>query len=198
MVLLDALTYYDKSGFANTAPKGSRVNGKSNLRGLWWTKLGGPPFVGPARRSSVIHDVLVARALEVGGKRGQLMRHRADDIFYESMIFDGVGPFKAYVMYRAVRLGAILCASMLLCIMIHTGCRTVERTIRNEHNRTIEKVARPVAREEAAKAVAEHQEKVVGLLMKWAPWVLVGGGGSALGVGGLKKFLRNWNHGAGV
>jgi len=57
----------------------------------------------PFGRAGVLHDYLYRKQLVCGKS---ITRKQADTIFYEAMISDGVSKLVAYVMYKAVRIGA--------------------------------------------------------------------------------------------
>jgi len=93
MRLLESVVYCDSEGRLWTAPKGSVVDGASIPRFFW--RFIGSPFVGKYRKASVIHDVYC-----VTKERPHKDTHR---MFYEAMLASGVGRFKAWVMYSAVK-----------------------------------------------------------------------------------------------
>jgi hypothetical protein len=86
---------YDNSSFTITAKKGFTTDFASIPR-IAWTIIGSPAM-GRYTSSSVIHDVLYATEA--------LSRKECDDLFLEMLEIDGVGYFKRYMMYWAVRAG---------------------------------------------------------------------------------------------
>jgi len=90
----------DRYGITICAPAGFVFDFASIPRMFW--RVVGSPATGLYRRASVIHDYLCVHGAELGISRAQ-----ADSIFYEAMLCNGVGLFKAWVMYRAVRLNSI-------------------------------------------------------------------------------------------
>lgn len=93
MILVEEFTFRDKAGVFWNAPIGSVINGASIPRVLW-TALSSP-FCGQYRRASVIHDVFCQQK-----NRPHKAVHK---MFYEAMLCSGVSPFKAKIMYAAVR-----------------------------------------------------------------------------------------------
>lgn len=69
----------------------SRTPGILVVRALYWT-----PFVGNARRASVLHDYYVDTQKESDSETHKM--------FYEAMLTDGVEEWKADIMYEAVKL----------------------------------------------------------------------------------------------
>lgn len=63
---------------------------------LFWNLIGSP-FTGKYRVASLVHDALYASE--------GLDRKKCDEVFLDLMEQDGVGYFKRYAMYWAVRLG---------------------------------------------------------------------------------------------
>jgi hypothetical protein len=93
-VLVDDLTY-ENITYRITAKKGFTTDFASIPR-IAWTLIGSPAM-GRYTSSSVIHDVLYATE--------SLGRKECDDLFLEMLEVDGVGYFKRYAMYWAVRAG---------------------------------------------------------------------------------------------
>jgi hypothetical protein len=94
MVLLDDFEFVDDDGKSWVAPTGSFIDGASIPEILWSTN--GSPFVGDYRRASVLHDVHCSLRTEP---------HKAvHRMFYDAMLCDGVGSFRAKKMFAAVRL----------------------------------------------------------------------------------------------
>lgn len=75
--------------------KGFEYDGASIPKIFWW--LIGSPFSGKYRLAATVHDALYATQL--------LSKDKADDIFYNIMIEDGVSKWKALLMYSAVKAG---------------------------------------------------------------------------------------------
>lgn len=103
MVLESELTFTDAAGREWTAPAGARLNGATIPRALWTSV--GPPFVGPYRRASVVHDYFVG---ENGNPKPptQEARSEADRMFYEACLFDGCSKRFAATLYAGVRFGS--------------------------------------------------------------------------------------------
>ena len=88
------VTFIDHRHCRWIAPAGSVIDGASIPR-FFWRFIGGP-FSGRYRRASVIHDVYcVTRSMP---------SPRVHAMFYAAMRADGVGAFKAGLMWLAVRL----------------------------------------------------------------------------------------------
>jgi hypothetical protein len=92
-VLLE-ITYTDPRGRIWTVPEMFVTDGASIPRVLW--PLIGSPFTGPYRVPAVLHD---AAYCCVG-----LTKEDADLMFYEAMLEKGLGRFRAWLMYSAVKL----------------------------------------------------------------------------------------------
>lgn len=97
------LNFIDASGKRWTAPAGTATDGAS-IPSLFEALIGGadsPEF----REASAIHDAYCGRgneALPVYQSRGWRAVHRS---FYDALIVNGVGEFRAKVMFVAVYLG---------------------------------------------------------------------------------------------
>jgi len=92
MRLLADVVFLDSYGITWEAPAGSKVDGASIPRFFW--RVMGSPFTGRYRRASVVHDVYCAK---------QARPHRSvHRMFHEAMRADGVGRFRAWLMYQAV------------------------------------------------------------------------------------------------
>jgi len=193
MVMLSDLTFYSVNGKNYTINKGQRFNGKSVPRLLWWTYLGGSPYTGKGRKSAPIHDALCGSAAQMQTRKlRKHYRHEADTVFYEMLEHLGVGQIKTRAMFTAVRIGSLACLMVMLFV---SGCSTVERTVRREAERKIAKVARPIAQEETEKAISKLKENATDWVLKWSPWILVGGGGTGVLGGKLRSALKR--HGVG-
>ena len=93
MELLQRLTYTDSNGRKWSAPKGMMIDGASIPWFLW--RAIGSPYTGKYRRASVIHDAHCTLK-----ERPSPEVHA---MFYEAMLDDGTAPWKARVMWLAVR-----------------------------------------------------------------------------------------------
>lgn len=76
------------------APAGTMTDGASIPRTLWI--ISGAPLQGPYRNGAVIHDAYY----QMHGES----RFRVDKMFYEAMLFGGTPGWKAWLMFKAVRL----------------------------------------------------------------------------------------------
>ena len=92
--LRDDLTYVN-SKYRITAKAGMETDFASIPRAFW--SVIGSPAMGRYTSSSVIHDILYMTEA--------IGRKEADDLFLEMLKVDGVGYFKRYSMYWAVRAG---------------------------------------------------------------------------------------------
>ena len=91
-VLLEKETAFSL-GYRITINKGFDFDGASISKPLW--SIIGSPFTGNYVRAALFHDGLYACCT--------LDRKLSDDIFLDLMKEDGVGYFKRYSMYLAVR-----------------------------------------------------------------------------------------------
>lgn len=92
MRVLEDVTYTDKNGVVWTAKADSIVDGASIPRFCWY--FIGSPFVGLYRRPSVIHDVYC--------ENKEMPWKLVHACFKEMMLFEGVHPHKAKLMFDAV------------------------------------------------------------------------------------------------
>ena len=84
---------YETEGMTIQVGKGFDFDGASVPQALW--SFGLSPMAGGYQRSATLHDALYA---------GEIFdRSICDDLFLEAMGSDGVGYFKRYAMYWAVR-----------------------------------------------------------------------------------------------
>lgn len=95
MELIANFAFIDDNGLEWLAPKGSIVDGSSIPR-LFWA-LVGSPFVGKHRRASIIHDVYCRTK-----SRPHKQVHK---MYYDAIRVDGVGRFKAKIMYWGIKIG---------------------------------------------------------------------------------------------
>ena len=91
-ILLEKETAFSL-GYRITIDKGFDFDGASISKPLW--SIIGSPFTGNYVRAALFHDGLYAGEV--------LDRKVCDDIFLDLMKEDGVGYFKRYSMYLAVR-----------------------------------------------------------------------------------------------
>ena len=91
-ILLEKETAFSL-GYRITIDKGFDFDGASISKPLW--SIIGSPFTGNYVRAALFHDGLYACCT--------LDRKLSDDIFLDLMKEDGVGYFKRYSMYLAVR-----------------------------------------------------------------------------------------------
>ena len=68
---------------------------------LFWTFL---PYWGKYGKAAVLHDYIYQRHNYIMNALYLVTRVWADTIFYEAMLVGGTKPWKAWVMYKAVRL----------------------------------------------------------------------------------------------
>lgn len=92
MRLHEPFTFIDSVGHTWEVPAGTIVDGASIPR-VFWTSIG-PPFVGPYRRASVIHDYFCEAK-----NRPWRDVHK---MFFEASLAAGVPELKAKIMYAAV------------------------------------------------------------------------------------------------
>lgn len=94
--LLADYIWEDSRGHNWIAKEGTICDGASIPRPAWW--LIGSPFTGKYRNAAIPHDAYYM------DHRGRT-RLEVDKAFYEQMREDGVGRFKAWLIYKAVRIG---------------------------------------------------------------------------------------------
>jgi len=109
--LVEDFVFIDKAGIKHTAREGLHFDGKSTPRGLWWTRIAGPPLVGKARYAAVIHDQERADVRAFFAKTGDKeaaaqLAFLADRAYLEGMECSGVWAFKRKIQYKAVRAGS--------------------------------------------------------------------------------------------
>eukprot|EP00521_Asterionellopsis_glacialis_P006980 CAMPEP_0195290248 /NCGR_PEP_ID=MMETSP0707-20130614/6188_1 /TAXON_ID=33640 /ORGANISM="Asterionellopsis glacialis, Strain CCMP134" /LENGTH=116 /DNA_ID=CAMNT_0040350349 /DNA_START=222 /DNA_END=572 /DNA_ORIENTATION=+ len=98
IMLLENFTFIDKKGLTWMAPKGEPIDGATIPKMLW--PVAGSSFVGDCHRASVIHDIYYY----------PYYRHLASSkdmrkVFYEACLTDGVKPWKAGLVYEAIKIG---------------------------------------------------------------------------------------------
>ncbi len=93
MTLTAPLIYLDSKGRRWEAPRGLRFDGASIPR-ILWSFVGGP-YEGDYRRGALMHDA--------GCADQSRPRAEVDWMFYDAMRCDGVGFWKAKLIYTAVR-----------------------------------------------------------------------------------------------
>jgi hypothetical protein len=95
IMLLRDFTYIDHTGRHWTVDEGFIADGASIPRFFW--RFIGPPLTGRYRYASIIHDYFCAIGEEV-------FIHWKDVhwLFYEAMLASGVGPKRAWAMWKAV------------------------------------------------------------------------------------------------
>ena len=91
MILLAPL-YVIVNGMTYEIPMGSRINGLTSPRIVWRIQ---PPYVGKARRGSVVHDVMCV--LKMGPWPW------VHEVFYHIMIHDGTSKIWAWCCWWFVR-----------------------------------------------------------------------------------------------
>ena len=92
MILLEDISFIDKSGKKWTAYKGESINGAS-IPSIFWS-IFGSPYIGKYRRPSVIHDVYCGRKTE-----SYVDVHK---VFNEMLEYDGVKYSLRIKMFKAV------------------------------------------------------------------------------------------------
>lgn len=92
--LLEDFTYVDRAGFAWRVPAGYETDGASIPRLFW--RVVGNPMQGHYRRAAIIHDFYC-------DERRTRPFWRVHYVFWEAMRTCGVGRFRAWVMWFAVR-----------------------------------------------------------------------------------------------
>jgi len=106
--LLKSVAYTDEDGVRIKARAGMFTDGGSIPRALWDTI--GPPYASKYLRAYIIHDKLCGDANHLAAndhEAGKELRLEADNLFREMLRFLGCNRFKAWLMYRGVRLGAL-------------------------------------------------------------------------------------------
>lgn len=93
VVLLEPLTYTTRAGEIIVVPAGTKSDGASTPR-IFWRAL--PPF-GPYWLPALMHDYLY--------QTGMFVQSKCDALFHEAMLGQGVGKFKAWVIWAGLRLG---------------------------------------------------------------------------------------------
>ena len=93
MRLLEPFSYCDPKGRMWLAQVGAIINGASIPRFFW--RIIGSPYTGSYRRASVLHDVACDQRMAPAPAV-----HR---MFYYACRCGGIRPFKAWIMWAAVR-----------------------------------------------------------------------------------------------
>ena len=94
MQLLEPVIYRDAAGRPWVAPAGTVVDGASIPQFFW--RVIGSPFVGKYRRASVLHDYYCQTQTTSSAETHHMFR--------AAMLRDGVEPWRARLMFWAVRL----------------------------------------------------------------------------------------------
>ena len=101
--------YIDQDGIKYTAPAGMPTDGGSIP--VFFYRTISPPFASPFLPAYIIHDFYCDRARHLweegdidGAKK---LRKEADQLFREMLLHLGCPKWKAWVMYRGVRIGAL-------------------------------------------------------------------------------------------
>lgn len=90
------LLYINTNGFI-TIPAGFITDGASCPKILWSLCS---PMTGPQAEAAVMHDWFYSKDSGAG-----LSRKQADRLFFDAMIENGTGRFKANLIYSGVRMG---------------------------------------------------------------------------------------------
>lgn len=101
MILLNPFTYIANNGVKWIAPKGAILNGATIPKPLW--SIIGSPYVGPYRKSSIVHDYFVGEGDNPDVTKSD--RRKADKMFYEACRHEGCTKKEAVVMYIGVSIG---------------------------------------------------------------------------------------------
>ena len=94
MEVQEDFAYVDSNGFTWHCFSMDQIDGASIPRFAWATT--GSPYVGAYRRAAALHDTAYSHQ--------QGTRDACDAMFLEAMAYDGVGFFKRWKMWAAVRL----------------------------------------------------------------------------------------------
>ena len=95
-ILDEPFGYMSKAGNRIMVPSGF-VTDLASVPRLFWRIF---PKSGPYNKAAVIHDWMYRNHL--------FDRYDCDDIFLDAMLFDGVGYFKAHLIWAGVRLGGCI------------------------------------------------------------------------------------------
>ena len=107
MMLLADFVYVDSRLISHIAPKGLNYDGGTIPRFFW--RLIGSPFTGKARYAYPIHDWECKQAHKAPTRELRKdLRKKADATLREVCQFLDVPRWKAFVLYRGVRIGAIV------------------------------------------------------------------------------------------
>ena len=103
--LFKSFIYHISSKYSQdcvTVPEGF-ITDFASIPWLFWTFL---PYWGKYGKAAVVHDYLYqTHVFDTSEFTCDVLdRKRADDIFYEAMLVGGTKPWKAKIMYKAVRL----------------------------------------------------------------------------------------------
>ena len=105
--LMRGLSYVDKDGVRYCSPARMTTDGFSIPRAFW--RVIGPPYASEYLIAAVIHDQGCNYAHELNKTNHEeavKYRKEIDELFREMLIFLGCNRFKAWLMYRGVRIGA--------------------------------------------------------------------------------------------
>lgn len=105
--LLKSVAYTDKDGIKVTARTGMKTDGGSLPRAFWDTL--GPPYASKYLPAYTVHDKMCLDAHHLNKtdhESAVALRLEADQMFREMLKFLGCNRFKAWLMYRGVRMGA--------------------------------------------------------------------------------------------
>lgn len=92
-VLYLPLQYRDGKGVLHTVPVGQHTD----LASTWDIPIVTELCSGTGNRSAILHDYLY--------RSGSVRRSRADELYREALISEGVSYWKAGLMYEGVRIG---------------------------------------------------------------------------------------------
>ncbi len=101
MILLKPFRYIANDGREWVAPKGAILNGATIPKPLW--SIIGSPYVGPYRKSSIVHDYFVGEGNNPDVSESD--RRKADKMFYEACRHEGCTKREAVIMYIGVSIG---------------------------------------------------------------------------------------------
>ncbi len=101
--------YVDECGIKHACPSRMVTDGLSIPKFLW--RIFGAPFASPYLAAGLVHDHYCKCSHDVANagnlKEAKQLRHRADELFLEMLLFLGCNKVKAWAMFRGVRIGAL-------------------------------------------------------------------------------------------
>ena len=105
--LLKTVSYTDKDGIKYTAKRNMPTDGGSLPRAFWDTL--GPPYASKYLPAYILHDHGCLEAHELNKtdhEEAVALRLEYDQLFLEMLKFLGCNRFKAWLMFKGVRMGA--------------------------------------------------------------------------------------------